>query len=252
LWWHINTSLTRKKAVLNETPNHEDVWRTGGITPLILKLGIRCRRGAVFRVRVILRPTVSRPVCFGIKPPSWAYDQIFITVRPLRVCWDGAPSLTRGWVCLLQLLLSLPAQSFSGPSLARLMITFYCLRFETPPNWRTRSLYLYPPGTEWDRLYPQALGLNRCVPSTHFLLSANNVEIRSITSWRPYLSRLSPIVDTLYIRYTAIQFYPLSFEFDEETGLTWCMGPRRSMLLLNSQDVSLLEDLQRSFQADES
>jgi hypothetical protein len=35
-----------------------------------------------------------------------------------------------------------PAQSFSGPSLAGLMTTFYCLRFETPPTWR----YLYPPG----------------------------------------------------------------------------------------------------------
>jgi hypothetical protein len=27
------------------------------------------------------------------------------------------------------------------------MAIVYCLRFETPPTWRTRSPYLYPPGT---------------------------------------------------------------------------------------------------------
>jgi hypothetical protein len=30
--------------------------------------------------------------------------RFFITARQLWVCWCGAPSLTRGWVCLLQLL----------------------------------------------------------------------------------------------------------------------------------------------------
>jgi hypothetical protein len=97
----------------------------------------------------ILRPTVTRPVCLGINPLLGLMTRFFNTVRDLRVCWYGAPSLTRGRVCLLQLLLSSPAQLFLGPSPAGLMTTLYCLRFDTPPTWRTRSLYFYPPGTEW-------------------------------------------------------------------------------------------------------
>jgi hypothetical protein len=68
--------------------------------------------GGVIRSRgrwslsLMLRPTVSWPVCLGITHPSEAYDQIFVTVRQLRVCSCGALSLTRGWVCRLQLLLA--------------------------------------------------------------------------------------------------------------------------------------------------
>jgi hypothetical protein len=50
---------------------------------------------------------------------------------------------------------SSPAQSFLGPSPAGLVTIFYGLRFETPPTWRARSPYLYPPGTGWPSYTPR-------------------------------------------------------------------------------------------------
>jgi hypothetical protein len=57
-----------------------------------------------------LRPTVS----LGIKHPSGANDQILITARQLRFCWCRALSLTRGRVCLLQLLLAFASAVILG------------------------------------------------------------------------------------------------------------------------------------------
>jgi hypothetical protein len=90
-------------------------------------------------------------------------NQFVLAIKP----WDSRPviffqlntcgyspyvtsSVTRAWVCHLQLLL-VPAstQSFSSPSPVGLMTAFYCLRFETPQTLKTRSPYLYPSGTGW-------------------------------------------------------------------------------------------------------
>jgi hypothetical protein len=49
-----------------------------------------------------------------MKHPPGAYDQIFITVRQMRICWWGALSLTRGRVCCSQLLLTLASAVIFG------------------------------------------------------------------------------------------------------------------------------------------
>jgi hypothetical protein len=64
------------------------------------------RLTAWLSLSLIIRPTVSRPVCLGIKHP-FGLTTRFLLDRNLRVCWCGAPSLTRDRVCRLQLLLAL-------------------------------------------------------------------------------------------------------------------------------------------------
>jgi hypothetical protein len=81
----------------------------------ILLSQIRDFPGALsLSLNLILRPTVSRPVCLEIKHPSGADEEIFVTVIQLRVCWHGAVSLTRGRICRLQLQLALASAVIFG------------------------------------------------------------------------------------------------------------------------------------------
>jgi hypothetical protein len=88
-------------------------------------------------VAVNLRPTVSRPVCPGVRRPSGTCDQFFflleISFTQLRVCNFVPPSLTRGRVCklLYNCFWVLPEQSLLGRSPAEITAIFYCLIWDS-------------------------------------------------------------------------------------------------------------------------
>jgi hypothetical protein len=83
-------------------------------------------------VEVTLRPTVSRPVCLGVRCPSGSHDQFYflleIFFRQLRVCNFVVPSLTRGRVCnlLYNYFWALPEQSLLNRSPTELTAILYC------------------------------------------------------------------------------------------------------------------------------
>jgi hypothetical protein len=76
----------------------------------IIRYGLKRRRlfgkTCAFDVKGTLRPTVSRPVCLGVRSPSVARDKFYFLLetsfRQLLVCYFLAPSLTRGRVCFCQ------------------------------------------------------------------------------------------------------------------------------------------------------
>jgi hypothetical protein len=121
-----------------------DAWKL----KLLLKLKLNYDRQSVGQ-SVLVSGTHLGPVTIF-------FFLLEVFFRQLRVCYFVAPSLTRGPVCNLRLLLVLASLV---PRESRPYFIFPIL--ETPPTWRAMSRYLYPPGTGRPRYTPSPLATRR-------------------------------------------------------------------------------------------
>jgi hypothetical protein len=115
------------------------------------------------QVKVMLRPTVIPPVCLGIRHSSRSSDHFFpfllIIFRQSRVCWCGAPSLTRERICGLDLLLGLANATFlRSESRGAHDHTLLSQNWDSPNLVGQVLVFIWP----WNgvaQLYPQDSGL---------------------------------------------------------------------------------------------
>jgi hypothetical protein len=114
-------------------------------------------------VEVNLWPTVSRPVCLGVRLPSGTRDQFFfllgISLTQLHVCYFVAPSLTRGRVCnlLVQLLLGFARAVTLGSKSRRSHDHILLPHLRLPQPGGPGPVFISP-RNRVAQLYPRALG----------------------------------------------------------------------------------------------
>jgi hypothetical protein len=95
----------------------------------------------------------------------------------LRVCSCGASFWRENGSAIYNCCWSSPALSFLGLSPTGLVTIFYCLRIETPPTWRARFPYLYPPGTGWPSYTPRHwVPFSLPLWALHYITSAPTIQ----------------------------------------------------------------------------
>jgi hypothetical protein len=139
---------------------------------------------------IMLQLTVSRPACLGVGYSSWPHEQIFVTVRQLRIYWRESPSLTRGLVWSLYFPLGL-GRFFSGSSPAGLMTVFTVSKSR-----------LSQPGGQCSYLYLPRTGLPSYTPGTGFLFL---LFLRLAGLRCRYLTRLQTGWNTILNSYLQLQ-----------------------------------------------
>jgi hypothetical protein len=106
------------------------------------------------KVKITLRPTVNRPVYLCIRHLSGPNEQTFITVRQLWFCWYGVPSLTRGRVCILELLLGLTSAVILGFESRRTHDHILLFQIWDFPNLEGQVLVFISPRSRVSQIHP--------------------------------------------------------------------------------------------------
>jgi hypothetical protein len=117
----------------------------------LLHTGCPPQEQSEVKAKVILRLTVNQPAYPGIRPPATYFLSLSwkLSSDICGFCYYGAPCMTRGWVCHLQL----------GLCPAAFLTMCCCFSVQTFPTWRARFPYLLPARNRVAQLYPPGIWL---------------------------------------------------------------------------------------------
>jgi hypothetical protein len=126
------------------------------------------------KVKVTLRPTVSRPVRPGVRPPSRTGDQLFLYLvdyvfYSFGFVDVGVPFLTRSRICTFQFLPGIARAAFLRPESHRNQEHSLLSLFSRLPNQQIQVLVFITPRNRVAQLSNRALSLCILIECKHYL-----------------------------------------------------------------------------------